>query len=206
MKQYITIISLIIFLILSLISCKNDTDKKEITNNLAEQKEEPKVVIDINTDSFELDKKDIATYKVTKEEKPATKEEISKMIADKNSKKKNKHQTFVQDFFEACSNKDYAKAAKFMAYKGMDKTRLNKDSFNPSNPLELNTVKATVDVIYGFLQESRNYEFIAFNEKVSKKGKIYEIEVSFFKKGIGINRRFFDIMESEKGLIIFEMR
>ena len=205
MKQAFTTFTIIIIAILSLNSCDNSKDSREITNNVTNKKDTLDVKIDIDSNALKIDKKDFKDFKVTKEQKPATKQEIINMISEE-SKGLNKHQKYVQEFFAACSNKDYKKAAKFIAYKGTDKSRINKDSFNPENVKELKVAKMTVDVIYGFLEESKDYKFMSMNENSTPAGNIYEIEVSFFKKGMGINRRHFSVLDSPNGLIIYDMK
>ena len=215
-KQFIT--SFLAFtLIIIASSCKNNDDSKKITNiedsKIEKGTEDTKtkdsdknVVIDINTKDVKIDKTGIKDFKVGKDEKPATKEEINTMVSNEKSEKLDKYQIFVQEFISACAQKDYKKAAKYIAYNGKDKSRVNKESFNPNNANEMNIVKATVDVVYGFLAESKDYKFISSKDLNTPAGKVKEIEVSFFKKGLGINRRFFDIANTSNGLIISDMK
>ncbi len=202
MKNYLSI-SLVFTLICYLsISCNQKQDS--LTNENTKVHKE--VVIDIDSNSLKINKKDVKNFIVSKDDTPASKEEINEMVSREKVGSLNKNQQVVQFFFKACSAKDYVAASKLMVYNGKDINRKGKDSYDANNPSELSIVKATVDVIYGFLEESKDYEFISFEEKTTKKGKVFINEVSFFKKGIGINRRFFEVIDTPKGKLISEMR
>jgi uncharacterized protein GlcG (DUF336 family) len=190
-------------------SCQNasnseknkDETVKEINN-----KDQSKVVLAIDSNAINVVKRNNTDYKVTKEETPATAEEISQMVSSEKSATLNEYQKVVQQFFKACGEKDYNVAASLLAYNGKDVKRKNKDHYDMRVPNEIQIVKSTVAVVYGFLQESKNYEFITFDEKSSVNGTFGMMEVSFFKKGLGINRRQFAVTDTPKGMLIVDMR
>ncbi len=202
MKYTTYLLHLVLIISFSLFSCQSNKKDNETINNSEHIEENKTAVIDIKTDAKKIVKKGVPEIQLEKDESLATEEEINKMISDEKVKNLNDNQKIVQSFLKACANKDYTSVAKFMAYKGNDKSRINKDSFNAENSSELNVVKATGDIIYGFIKESKEYQFLTYIEK----GNLATVEVSFFKKGLGINRRFFDVIDSPKGKIIIGMR
>lgn len=202
--------SIVVIFLSSLVlnSCQNTADSEKNKNKDTKEinkKDGSKVVIAIDSNAINVVKRNNTDFKVTKEEKPATKDEIISMVS-KDISGLNDYQKIVQLFFKACADKNYNAAAHFLAYNGNDTKRKNKDSYDMARPNEIQIVKSTVDVVYGFLQESKSYEFITFDERSNVNGTFGMMEVSFFKKGLGINRRQFAVTNTPKGMLIVDMR
>lgn len=195
-------IFVVLFLLITLISCESNEEVKKETSR--EDLSKVKVVIDSN--AINIVKKDFSELAKSKNQEPATTQEINTMVSNKNESKLNEYQEFVQGFFNESAKQNYLEASKYLAYNGNDLNRKNKDFYNAANSNELSIVKSTVDVIFGFLKESKDYEFISFEEKSEEVGTVYIVELTFFKKGIGFNRRFFELIDSPKGKLIYNMK
>lgn len=194
-KQYLLSFG---FLLLIFQSCDS---KSEDSNNT----ETPAVVID--SSAFTVKKTEVKTFKAVEDAEPSSAADVEKMASSEDLNALNTHQKFAQEFISASATKNYAKAAQYLAYVGADKARLGKDHFNFENINEQVVVKTTVDVIYNFLAESSDYEFISSKEGKNKKGEAVQVlEITFFKKGMGVNRRFFELKDTPNGMLISNMR
>lgn len=197
-----------LFTSIFLFSCKNTpktpTDSEEVAKEI-NKKDASNVVLAIDSNAINVVKRNNTDFKVTKEEVPATTAEINAMISSEDIAKLNDYQKVVQSFLKATAEKDFNAAASSLAYNGNDAKRKHLDSYNMATANEVQIVKSTVDVVYSFLQESKSYEFITYEEKSTPKGTVATIEVSFFKKGLGINRRHFIVADTPKGKLIVEM-
>lgn len=172
-------------MILLLFSCKNDTSTEGTKNS------------DNLEDSSQVKQVDSSLETINSN--------AESLVAGKDESKLNLAQLNVQKLLESCVRKDYAAAASLIMYRGADQTRLGVDAFNYSNPNEANTVRVTCDVINNWLGESESYEFISYSEEQTEYGMQYVVEVLFAKQKIGIDRHFFYLMNSPKGLILVNM-
>jgi len=208
MKYQISTLFTLLLLITITISCKTDskTDKivsiieKESTKEPVKNTEQ-EVVVDISSKDYKIIK-DITPIEVKRDTKPATNAEIHKMVSSIDVSKLNEKQKVLQNFMKSTANKDYITASRLLAYNGTDLKRKNKEPYNHKNTQELNIVKSTVDVVHGFLKESNNYQFISYKENGDKA----IIELTFFKKSLGMNRHYFDVADTPNGLLIVGMR
>ena len=206
-NKYAIIALLLISIVL--FSCENTSDSSEGSTKVTEvinKKDASKVVMAIDSNAINVVKRNPADFKVIKDEKPATQAEINQMVSKENQKDLNEYQKVVQSFLKACAEKDFNAAASLLAYNGTDVKRKHQDAYDLSIANEVQIVKSTVDVVYGFMLESKDYEFITYNEKSTPKGTYATMEVSFFKKGMGINRRQFDVADTKGGKLIVDMR
>lgn len=170
-------------------------------------KDDPKTDADSNaTNADSLALANDSTMNSFEDQELSSKEDVEKLVGSEDVSRLNEYQKFAQEFIAACGKKDYPKVAKYLAYKGDDYSRVNITSFNYSKANEKNTVKVTADVIYNFLAESKNYEFISYNERMDGIGKVHVLEITFFKKGKGMNRRFIELIDTKNGLLIHQMR
>lgn len=184
-------------------SCKDKKAKDD--KNTEEQVDE--TVVEVDSSAFTLKKGETHDFGVIKDAEPSSPEDVSKLVDSGDLGALNDYQKFAQEFINACGKKNYEKAAKYLSYMGSDNSRLFKDHFNYANAQEKNIVKTTVDVVFGFLAESNDYKFISSQEVNDPKiGKKRVLEITFFKKGIGVNRRFFEIIDTPKGKLIYNMR
>jgi len=197
--KYVAYFAMIMFLSTS---CK---DKNAKNDNLDPNLQDSTLVdssdLGLNTDG-------VQDFNSIKEIEPSSPEEVKKMVDSGNLATLDDYQKFAQEFINACGTKNYEKASKYMSYLGSDKSRLHKDHFNYSNAKEKGIVKTTADVVFTFLAESNNYKFISAQEVNDPKagGKKQVLEITFFKKGMGVNRRFFEIIDTPKGMLIYNMR
>lgn len=132
-----------------------------------------------------------------------TKKEPKDLVAAKDETKLNNAQLAVQDLLEACVDKNYTKAAEVIMYRGQDASRKFVDSFNPNTPSELKTVEVTCSVIEAWLDESKSYEFISYKE--TEEG-VHEVEVLFVNEKLGLNRKFFQMISTEKGMLLANIK
>ncbi len=187
-------------LLICFTSCNNEAKKEkkdESTKN---------TTIVIDSTAFKAEKKDYKIESVVKDVVLSSKAEVITLVKSIDEQNLDKQQKFAQEFFIACAQQDYSKAASFLAYKGTDASRNNKASYDASIANEKSVVKTTVDVIFGFLAESSNYKFVSSKEKVVSVGKVQNLEITFFKKGLGINRLFFEVIDTENGMLIYNMK
>jgi hypothetical protein len=172
-----------IFILLAAIvlffSCKNNTSDSDF--------------------DFEDEMSDDITLLLEEEESNVN---IGDLLDKKNLKDLNKNQLMVQNLLKHCSESNFEAASKMLSYIGEDQQRLYRDHFNYSNASEKSIVKITCDVITKWLKESADYEFISYETSPSEIGEIYSVEVLFKKQNIGINRKFFRLVESKKGPIV----
>jgi hypothetical protein len=127
---------------------------------------------------------------------------IGELLDKKNTKDLNQNQLMVQNLLKYCSESNFEAASKLLSYIGEDQQRLYRDHFNYANASEKSIVKITCDVITKWLKESADYEFISYETTPSEIGEIHSVEVLFKKQNIGINRKFFRLVESKKGPIV----
>ena len=127
------------------------------------------------------------------------------LVTAKDQSKLNPAQLNVQKLLMSCVTKDYNIAASLIMYRGTDQSRIGKDTFKYSNPNEANTVNVTCEVINNWLGSSKSYEFISYKQEQTEYGMQYVVEVLFSKQKIGIERHFFYLMDSPKGLILVNM-
>lgn len=209
MKTLLTTFTAFLLTSSFLFSCKNESKPTEVKqaktediNKPSKQIDPSKVVMAIDSNSIRLNKNKIPNFKVTKEVEPSSSLEIMKMVSDLKTSDLNENQKFIQSFLSACANKNAQIASSSLAYNGNDTKRKNIDHYRMTNPNEIKIVQSTMDVIYNLLAESSTYKYVSYN----KNQGISTIEVSFFKKGLGINRRYFDVLDTPKGKLIIGMR
>lgn len=171
-------------LILNLSSCKNDTAKNEL--NLDDE-------IEGDLDSFLVTEGDSSSVN------------INELVNSKDQSQLNEVQLVIQNLLKYCAEDKIESASKIIAYMGDDNTRMYKDHFNYNNASERSIVNITCDVIKKWLKESSTYEFISYETTPSEIGTIHSVEVMFQKQGVGINRRFFRLVNSKKGMILVAM-
>lgn len=130
---------------------------------------------------------------------------VEQLVGLKDQSKLNTAQLQVQKLLESCVMNNYEVAAKTIMYRGKDQSRMGNDFFNNANPQEANTVKVTCDVIKQWLGESENYEFISYQEVETDMGPQHVVEVMFKKAKLGVNRHFFYLMDTPKGMLLVNM-
>jgi hypothetical protein len=148
---------------------------------------------------------DSSDLKVPSSNSLSSKDNAKAMISDIDESKLNLAQNNVQKLLASCVVKDFQTAASLIMYRGTEQSRVGKDSFNYANPKEANTVNVTCEVINNWLDASQSYEFISYNEELTEYGKQYIVEILFSKQKLGIERHFFYLMDSPKGLILVNM-
>jgi hypothetical protein len=178
-------ISPLILMMLLMVSCKEE----DSANN--ENSEE------VSTDSLNLFNSDQATF--------SNETYAADLVSSKDQSKLNLAQLNVQKLLTSCVTNEFSIAASLIMYRGTDQSRLGNDSFKYSNPNEANTVNVTCEVINNWLGSSKSYDFISYKEEPSEYGPQYIVEVLFSKQKIGIERHFFYLMDSPKGLILVNM-
>lgn len=127
------------------------------------------------------------------------------LVQTKNTSKLNPAQLSVQKLLETCVQGKYSEAAKFIMYRGKDESRMGQDSFNYSNPNEASTVQITCEVIVAWLGTSKSYEFISYQEEETDFGTQYIVELMFQKEKLGVERHFFYLMNTQKGMMLVNM-
>ena len=133
-------------------------------------------------------------------------EENAEQLVDlKDQSKLNPAQIQVQKLLQSCVKNNYEAAAKTIMYRGKDEKRVGVDSFNYLNANEANTVKITCEVLKGWLGESKNYEFISYQEVETDYGPQHVVEIMFKKEKLGVNRHFFYLVDSPKGMLLVNM-
>lgn len=134
------------------------------------------------------------------------KEDLSKLLDEKDVSELNDAQLKVQELLRYSVNKDYAAFSKTLAYIGEDESRMYKDHFNYEVSEEKEVVKITLDVIKNWLGKSADYEFISYENSPSEIGVIHSVEILFKKEGIGVDRKFFRLKESnDKGMLLISI-
>jgi hypothetical protein len=172
------------FVVIQLNACKSDNTNKELD-------------LDATTEE-DLDKFDI-----TDDENSSV--DINALVKNKETADLNEAQGVIQNLLKYCVEDKMQEASKIIAYMGDDASRMFKDHFNYSNASEKSIVNITCDVIKKWLKESSTYEFISYEATDSEIGTIHSVEVMFQKQGVGINRRFFRLVNSKKGMILVAM-
>lgn len=181
-------------------SCDSKDSKTEKNDTEA-------VHIVIDSSAFKVPKTELKDFKVRQETLLSSPEEVAALVNLKNRANLDAYQKFAQEFISACANKDYSKAAQYLSYTGAEKNRIGADHLVYENASEKGIVKTTVDVVYNFLAESKDYKFISSKTGKTKSGKKLQLlEITFFKKEIGVNRRFFEIVDTPKGMLIANMK
>lgn len=165
-----------------LFSC--NTNEKKVATESTDLKNLDTIQTEINNENFK-------------------REELTKLLDKKDVSELNDAQLKVQELLRYSVNKDYASFSKTLAYIGEDESRLYKDYFNYQVPQEKEVVDLTLDVIKNWLGNSADYEFISYENSPSEIGIIHSVEILFKKEGIGVNRKFFRLRESQdKGMLL----
>lgn len=94
------------------------------------------------------------------------------------------------ELFEIARNRDYARAAAYIAYKGPDRNRELKTAFQYGNPDEHRNLEAIVNRIGGWLEESDDHEFGEYLEQDTEGLHWHAWEVRFQKGPDGKTRYF----------------
>jgi hypothetical protein len=176
---YTFIISAILFLFAS---CKSDRQDNDF--DFSEEME---------IDSFLL---------LLNEDQKQNEANVDELLSKRNVSELNAYELVIQNLLKNCAEGNYEAASKVLSYIGEDEKRLYRDHFNYANASEKSIVKITCDVITKWLKESADYEFISFETSPSEIGTINSVEIMFKKQNIGINRKFFRLVESKKGPIV----
>lgn len=182
----------------TMFSCQN-TDKKETA-----EKEKDATAVVIDSSAFKVKKEEVK-IKTMEKPAPSSAEEVEKLLDSKDVSTLNEYQKIAQQFIVACGKKDYEKVANYLAYNASDAQRRNKDHYNIANQQEFSIVKTTADVVFGFLSESKDFQVMSYKTQDTKNGKIHAVEILFYEKGIGMNRRFFEMIDTPKGVLIYNM-
>jgi hypothetical protein len=101
-------------------------------------------------------------------------------------------------------SKAYDKAAFLIVYDGEDKTRVQKDSFNPANKDELNEVKRNCKKISALIELSSKYEIGDFIPAVSGTKDVYTLNVVFISGEQKLSTSF-SFIKCEKGYLLSNM-
>lgn len=107
----------------------------------------------------------------------------------------------LTSLFDYSKTKAYEKASALIAYDGEDKTRNQKDSFDPANKEELNQVKRDCKKIAALLDLSSKYEFGKFESKKDGANEIYFIDVNFISGDQKLVTSF-SFVKTEKGYLL----
>jgi hypothetical protein len=127
------------------------------------------------------------------------------LVNTKDASKLNAAQMSIQKLLESCVKDKYDEAAKVIMYRGADESRMGQDSFNYLNANEANTVRVTCEVIKSWLGASQSYDFISYQEEESEFGMQYAVEIMFKKEKLGVERHFFYLMNTPKGMMLVDM-
>jgi len=159
-----------------------------------------------SSDSQEKESDEVKVEESNEEvNKNTTVTNAEQLVEQKDRSKLNAAQLQVQTLLKSCVNNDYEAAAKTIMYRGKDQNRVGVDSFDNSNKSEANTVKITCEVIKGWLGESKDYEFISYQEVETDLGPQHVVEIMFKKEKIGVNRHFFYLIDTPKGMLLVDM-
>ena len=185
---------LVTFLALFILSCNNDpSNNNDSDNQGGDVDSTAQGPIDGDTEP-----NNGSTQSITDPTDLTTLKDVSKL---------NEAQLAVQSFLEACATKNFQESSKYLAYRGKDQSRMLKDHFNYSDANEKSNVDLTCNLIVNWLQESESYEFITYNDIVAEDGTTLNVvEVMFKKQELGVNRRFFDLIGTDRGYLIVAMR
>lgn len=162
----------------------------------------------ISCDSSEKKVSNDKDEKMINEEDTVTSEkskqkDLSELLDEKDVSELNDAQLKVQELLKYSVNKDYESFSKTLAYIGEDESRLYKDNFNYAVPQEKEVVEITLDVIKRWLGNSADYDFISYESAPSEIGVIHSVEILFKKEGVGVQRKFFRLRESQdKGMLL----
>lgn len=173
-------ILLIALFFFQLTACKNENNKE--------------------LDILENETEELDSFTVLEEDGNST--DINELVKSKDESQLNESQLVIQNLLKYCAEDKMESASKIIAYIGEDENRLYKDHFNYGNASEKSIVKITCDVINKWLKESATYEFISYDFQPSEIGNVHSVEVMFQKQGVGVNRKFFRLVNSKKGLIL----
>ena len=171
-----------------LIACNSSNDSKSIENT--------------GVDSVKVEAADEVVELVETADESVKAESL---VQNMDASKLNPSQLAVQKLLTSCVSGQYAEAAKVIMYRGGDQNRLGLDSFNYQNENEANTVKVTCEVITSWLGASQSYEFISFQEEETEFGTQNVVEIMFKKEKLGVERHFFYLMETPKGMMLVNM-
>ncbi len=171
-----------------LIACNSSNDSKSIENT--------------GIDSVKVEAADEVVELVETADESVKAESL---VQNMDASKLNPSQLAVQKLLTSCVSGQYAEAAKVIMYRGGDQSRLGLDSFNYQNENEANTVKVTCEVITSWLGASQSYEFISFQEEETEFGTQNVVEIMFKKEKLGVERHFFYLMETPKGMMLVNM-
>jgi hypothetical protein len=101
-------------------------------------------------------------------------------------------------------SKSYEKAALLIAYEGEDKTRVQKDSFNPANKDELTEVKRKCKKISALIELSSKYEITSFVPAASGTKDAFKLNVVFISGEQKLTTSF-DFIKCDKGYLLSNM-
>lgn len=179
---------LVAVILLSIFSCKDAPPVTEKDENAT-------------TDSLKTEIEGIVNEELEKVIDPVA------LIESKDEAELNTVQKTIQDLLLYCSEGKNTDASKLILYQGDDASRMFQDHFDYSVANEKSTVDATCSVIKSWLEMSASYEFITYTTETRDNGLEYHsAEVLFQEKEIGVSRRFFDFIESEKGYLLIGLR
>lgn len=97
------------------------------------------------------------------------------------------------ELFDLARQRDYTRAAAYVAYKGPDKARELKTPFQYGNADEHRSLEAIVNRIGGWLEESDDHEFGEYIEQNTDGTQWHAWEVRF-QKGPDQKRRYFGFL------------
>ena len=126
-----------------------------------------------------------------------------KPVAAQNSPQIDIKNTLVK-LLDYSKSKAYDKAALLIAYDGEDKTRIQKNSFNPANKDELTEVKRMCKKISALIELSSKYEISTFIPAVSGSKDVFTLNVVFISGEQKLTTSF-DFIKSEKGFLLSNM-
>jgi hypothetical protein len=127
-----------------------------------------------------------------------------KPVAAQNSPPIDIKNTLVR-LLDYSKSKSYSKAALLIAYNGEDKSRFQKDSFNPVNKDELTEAKRFCKKISALIELSSKYEITTFTPPVSgSKDAVFTLNVVFISGEQKLTTSF-SFIKCEKGYLLTNM-
>ena|ERR1035437_3412338 len=126
-----------------------------------------------------------------------------KPVAAQNSPLIDVKNTLVK-LLDYSKSKAYNKAALLIAYDGEDKTRFQKDSFNPVNKDELSETKRICKKISALIELSSKYEITTFIPAASGSKNDFTLNVVFISGEQKLTTSF-NFIKCEKGYLLSNM-
>jgi hypothetical protein len=126
-----------------------------------------------------------------------------KPIAAQNSPLIDIKNTLVK-LLDYSKSKAYDKAALLIAYDGEDKTRIQKDSFNPANKDELTEAKRMCKKISALIELSSKYEITTFIPAASGSKEAFTLNVVFISGEQKLTTSF-NFIKCDKGYLLTNM-